>query len=81
MTLGEAIRKARAASGYSQDDLAYLAKVATSTVSRIEAGQKEVSFSTIASLSRVLGISLDELSSISVGATHDTLISQHTVPS
>jgi predicted transcriptional regulator len=56
MTASDAIRRARALNGLSRTQLARLADVAPSTVTRIEAGQLDPTWSTVQKLMQAAGI-------------------------
>jgi putative transcriptional regulator len=60
-TLGQRIRQARQARGWSQAELAQRAKLTQAYLSYLEADEREPSLSIAARLSQELGIPLDEL--------------------
>lgn len=55
------LRAARLARGLTQRELAFFAGCANSTISRLEAGEIDVSAALKALIARVLGISVQEL--------------------
>lgn len=57
MTLGQRIREARDACGWSQSELAERSGVSRPTIARIEAGQ-HVRMGTLEKVARVLGLKL-----------------------
>ena len=61
MNLGQRVKAARERAGLSQDELAQLADIPRSTLSGIEATDKQPRTSTLASLARALNVSLDSL--------------------
>jgi putative transcriptional regulator len=62
-TLGDKIRAAREAHGWTQADLASRAGVAQAYLSYLEQDQREPSLSIAARIARALGLALDELAS------------------
>jgi len=60
--LAKKIREIRIKKGLSQEKLARLADIALNTVAKIEAGEsRHPTIQTMASIARVLGVSLDDL--------------------
>jgi ribosome-binding protein aMBF1 (putative translation factor) len=59
--LGARVRKAREASGLSQESLAWDAKIHYNHLSSLERGAANPSFLVLLSLSKVLGVKLSEL--------------------
>lgn len=59
--LGEAIRQLRAKHGLTQEDLAHDADITTGTLSLIERGQANPTWSTIKGIAVALGVSMGEL--------------------
>ncbi len=62
-TLGQTIRRAREARGWTQADLASRAQVAQAYLSYLEQDQREPSLSIAARIARQLDLALDELAS------------------
>ena len=61
MNLGERVRRARTAAGYSQSALADAARVPQPTVSRVEAGRRVPTLLTLQRLARALRTTVDDL--------------------
>ncbi len=61
MDFAENLRKARQARNLTQKDLAKLSQLTQPQISQLEAGKNEPKLNTVIALSRVLGMSLDEL--------------------
>jgi transcriptional regulator with XRE-family HTH domain len=59
--LGEAIRQLRAKRGLTQEDLAHQADITTGTLSLIERGQANPTWSTIKGIAVALDVSMGEL--------------------
>ena len=59
--LGQAIRQLREKRGTTQEDLAHEADITTGTLSLIERGHANPTWSTVKSLAAALGISMGEL--------------------
>ena len=64
VALGQAIRQLREAKELSQEDLAHLAGVTTHSVSRIENGARNPTWSTVKRLAQGLGQSLAEVAAL-----------------
>lgn len=58
---GQRVREIRRAKGISQEDLAQLAELNRTYISRIERGERNVSIETVARLATALGVELPEL--------------------
>jgi transcriptional regulator with XRE-family HTH domain len=65
--LGEAIRQLRQKRGVTQEDLAHEADITTGTLSLIERGHANPTWSTVRKIARALSVSLGELGSLSEG--------------
>jgi transcriptional regulator with XRE-family HTH domain len=61
VALGAAIRRARLASGYSQEYLAHHAEVDRGYLGRVERGDNNAAFLTLVRIARALGVSASEL--------------------
>lgn len=59
--LGENVRQARKARGWSQEELAHRSGLAVVQISRVERGVREVRLGTILKLVRALDVSPNEL--------------------
>ncbi|MEJ7649298.1 MAG: XRE family transcriptional regulator [Nakamurella sp.] len=59
--LGARLRAARTARGWTLDDLAPLAGMSVSTLSRLESGKRQASLELLIPLTRALGIRVDDL--------------------
>ena len=59
--LGEAIRQLRAKRGITQEDLAHEAAITIGTLSLIERGHANPTWSTISGIASALGVSMAEL--------------------
>lgn len=59
--LGQNVRAARAAKGWTQEDLAHESGLAVVQVSRVERGAREIRLTTLLKLVRALGVRPDEL--------------------
>ncbi len=59
--LGEAIRRLRAKKAISQEDLAHSAGITTGTLSRLERGLSNPTWSTVKNIASGLGVSMVEL--------------------
>lgn len=62
--LGAAVRELREKRGISQEDLAHEAGITTSTVSLIERGRSNPTWSTVKNLARALNVSLAEFAAL-----------------
>lgn len=63
LTLGQKIKKIRLKQGFSQDELARLADIPYTTLTKIESGKiKNPSFSAVVKVAKALNIKLDNLS-------------------
>ncbi|MEU1757126.1 helix-turn-helix transcriptional regulator [Micromonospora matsumotoense] len=69
------IRSLRVARGWSLDELAQRCLVSPSTLSRIETGHRRVALDQVATIARVLGITLDRL--VESDADDDVVIRPH----
>ncbi|HEY5054371.1 MAG TPA: helix-turn-helix transcriptional regulator [Solirubrobacterales bacterium] len=63
--LGEAIRQLRVKRGLTQEDLAHEAGVTTGTLSLIERGHANPTWSTLKGVAAALGVSMADLSKLS----------------
>ncbi len=61
MALGKALREVRIEQGISQEKLALLAEVDRSYVGRVERGDNNVAFLTLAALADALGLKISTL--------------------
>lgn len=61
MNLGETIRRLRAARNWTQDELAYKAKITAANISRIETGKHGPSTQLLESLAYVFGMKMYQL--------------------
>lgn len=59
--VGPRLRSARLARGWTLDDLARRASVSASTLSRLESGKRQASLELLVPLTRLLGVTLDDL--------------------
>ena len=62
--IGPAIRKLRHEQGMTLDDLAEQADISASHLSRLERGQTLPSFTVLAGIAQVLGVSIDEFAQL-----------------
>ncbi len=63
LSLGQKIKKLRLKQGFSQDELARLADIPYTTLTKIESGKiKNPSFSAVVKVAKALNIKLDNLS-------------------
>ncbi|MEV4846317.1 helix-turn-helix transcriptional regulator [Micromonospora matsumotoense] len=69
------IRSLRVARGWSLDELAQRCLISPSTLSRIETGHRRVALDQVATIARVLGITLDRL--VESDADDDVVIRPH----
>ena len=63
--LGDAIRQLRSKRGLTQEDLAHKADITTGTLSLIERGQANPTWSTVKALASALKVSMGELGAMS----------------
>lgn len=76
--IGPAIRKLRHEQGLTLDDLAEQAGISASHLSRLERGQTLPSFTVLAGIAHVLGVSIDEFAQLEQDvAVLDTDLEQH----
>lgn len=62
LSLGQKIKKLRLKQGFSQDELARLADIPYTTLTKVESGKiKNPSFNAVAKIARALKIKLEEL--------------------
>lgn len=59
--VGQRLRSARQTRGWTLDELASLAGMSTSTLSRLESGKRQASLELLLPLTRLLGVGIDEL--------------------
>lgn len=59
--LGKAVRELRRKRGLTQEDLAHRADITTGTLSLIERGQANPTWSTVRGIANALGVSMSEL--------------------
>lgn len=59
--LGKNIAKLRLKKGLSQDALAFEADMGARTISRIEVGERDIRFSTLLKIAKVLGVKLKDI--------------------
>jgi len=69
--LGEAIRQLRQKRGVTQEDLAHEADITTGTLSLIERGQANPTWSTIDSLAQALDTSIGSIAKLADKLGHD----------
>lgn len=67
MNLGETIKKLRVARNWTQDELAYLAKITAANISRIETGKHGPSTQLLESLAYVFGMKMYQLIALAEG--------------
>jgi transcriptional regulator with XRE-family HTH domain len=61
MTIGQSIRKARKAKGYSLEAVAHISGVSVTTIAQWERGERSPNLATLILVADVLDITLDEL--------------------
>ena len=61
MRIGERIRKKRKELGYTQANLAEKVNLSTVYISEIETGRKSVSLMALIGISKIIGLSIDEI--------------------